>query len=190
MTSQPIPPYDPVENVDNFYAVMTIQLGELIESGLFDWSSDVLNWQDAAYSDEQYTRVCEYFNQRFYYREISMIPYLEWATYLRRKIVFELMPKYAPLYARVEEGINPLSNENEYYKNRTIDSAYPETLLSGNADYITEGKDEEFERIKEGNFADAYENYINRFKPVDEALLDELECMFTSMYSLNMNTSW
>ncbi len=190
MISQPIPPYDPVQTKDEFYAVMTIQLGELIEDGLFDWNGDILNWKQAAYNDEQYERVCDYFMQRFYYREISMIPYLEWAKYLHRKIVYELMPKYKPLYERVNEGINPFSDGNEYYKSRTIDSAYPETLLSGNADYITEGRDEEYERIKEGNLIESYEGFINRFKGVDEAMLDELECMFISMYSLNMNTSW
>lgn len=185
-----IPPYEPVDGPKEWYAVYTIQLGELIENGLFDWSNDNLDWSSAAYDETQYQRVCEYFNQRFYYREISIIPYLEWITYLKRKIVFELMPKYKPLYERMAEGMNPLSNENEYYKNRTIESAYPETLLSGNSDYITDGKDEEFQRIKEGNLVDAYVNYTERFKAVDEAMLDELESLFISMYSLNMNTGW
>lgn len=187
---EPMPPYDEGAPHDEWYAVYTIQLGELIESGLFDWSKTVLDWSEAAYSAEQYVRVCEYFKERFYWREISVIPFGQWAQMLHRKLVYELMPKFKLLYERVAEGINPLSGENEYYKSRVIDSAYPETLLSGNADYITEGKDEEFERVKESALVSSYNEYVEQFKAVDEALLDELETMFISMYSLNMNTGW
>ena len=119
-----------------------------------------------------------------------MIPFKEWALALRRKLVYELMPKYRPLYERVAEGLNPLQNENEYYKNRTIDSSYPETLLSENADYITDGRDEEFQRIKENNLVDSMQNYADYFRSVDEMLLDDLESMFICMYTTNVNGSW
>lgn len=171
-------------------AVYTIQLGELIESGVFDWSRPELDWSDVAIDSDQYERVCAYFVQRFYYREISIEPFLQWATMLKRKLVFELMPKYKPLYNRISEGVNPLSDSNEYYKNRTIQSAYPETLLSENADYITDGRDEEFQRIKEGNIADSMENFTLKFKGVDELMLDELEPLFISMYTANVNMQW
>lgn len=187
---QPIAPFDPPASHDEWFSVMTIQLGELIENEVFDWKSELLDWSEAAYDQEQYERVCAYFNERFFWREISIEPYFEWAQMLRRKLVYELMPKFKPLYERVAEGINPLSNENEYYKSRKIESAYPETLLSKNSDYITDGADEEFERIREGGLVSSYNDYVDAFKGVDEALLDELECMFTSMYSLNMNTGW
>lgn len=172
---------------DQWNAVYTIQLGELIESGVFDWSMNELDWSSAAYNDEQYNRVCDYFIQRFMYREISIEPFLEWAVMLKRKLVYELMPKYRDLYKRVDEGVNPLSGENEYYKNRTIDSAYPETLLSQNADYITEGRDEEYQRIKELDYVEQMEKYAQRFKSIDERLLDELETMFVCMYTTNVN---
>ena len=94
------------------------------------------------------------------------------------------------LYERVAQGISPFADSDEYYKGREIGSAYPETLLSGNADYITDGRDEEYERIKEGNPADELENFISKYKGVDEALLDELETMFISMYTLNVNSGW
>lgn len=171
-------------------AVYTIQLGELIESGVFDWSKDILNWREAALDDEQYERVCRYFVERFYYREISMEPFLQWANFLKRKLVFELMPKYKPLYERIAEGVNPLADGNEYYKNRTIQSAYPETLLSENADYITDGRDEEFQRIKESNLADSLENFALKYKGVDQLILDELETMFISLYTANVNATW
>ncbi len=171
-------------------AVYTIQLGELIANGLFSWEMELLNWQTAAYNDDQYSRVCAYFIERFRYREISIEPFKEWAYMLKRKLVYELMPKYKPLYERVAEGINPLSESNEYYKNRTINSAYPQTLLSGNSDYITDGRDEEFERIKEGNYAESMVNYAQMYKGVDEMLLDDLESMFICLYTADFDATW
>lgn len=175
---------------NDWYAVYTVQLGELVETGVFDWARPELDWSSAAYDADQYARVCDYFIQRFMYREISIEPFLEWAVMLKRKLVFELMPKYKPLYERIAEGVNPLSNENEYYKNRTIESAYPETLLSANADYITDGRDEEFQRIKEGDFVEQVESFAVRYRSIDELLLDELETMFVSMYTANVNACW
>lgn len=175
---------------EQWNAVYTIPLGQLVEIGLFDWNKPELYWKEAAYNDEQYERVCKYFIDRFYYREISVEPFAEWAKYLQRKIVFELMPKYIPLYIRVEQGINPFSGKDEYYKNRTISSAYPETLLSENADYITDGKDEEFERIIENGFVESVMNYAEFYKGVDQLMLDELESLFICLYTTNVNAAW
>ena len=175
---------------DQWNAVYTVTIGELLANGVFDWNSPMLDWSEAAYDEEQYERVCTYFIERFYYREISIEPYLEWARMVKRKLVFELMPKFKPLYERVAEGINPLAGENEYYKNRTIQSAYPETLLSENADYITDGKDEEFQRIKEKDFSTSVQDYALAYKGVDELMLDQLESMFISMYTTNVNATW
>ena len=171
-------------------AVYTIQLGELIEYGIFDWSSPALDWSTAAYDEDQYKRVCDYFIQRFMYREISIEPYLEWAITLKRKLVFELMPKYMPLYVKTADGINPFSESDEYYKNRTIQSAYPETLLSDNADYITDGRDEEYEKEIEVRAAEKYVYFAREFKGIDELLLNELESMFISLYTANVNATW
>ena len=175
---------------DEWYAVYTVQLGELIQCGVFDWSRPELDWSFAAYDEEQYHRVCAYFVQRFLYREISIEPFLEWATMLKRKLVYELMPKYKPLYERVYEGINPFAESDEYYKNRTIGSAYPETLLSENADYITDGKDTEYEKLIEGRTADHILYYAENYKGVDELMLNELESMFISLYTANVNATW
>lgn len=171
----------------DWHSVYTVQLGELIEDNIFDWNSDLLQWREAAFDENQYLRVCNYFIERYRYREISIIPFKEWAQMLRRKLVFELMPKYKPLYERVSEGINPLSESDEYYKNRTIESAYPETLLSDNADYITDGRDEEFERQREGKAGEMAIYFAENYKYVDEYLLDDLESMFISMYTTDVN---
>lgn len=168
-------------------AIYTVQLGELVENGVFDWSSDVLNWESAAYSPEQYERVCNYFIERYRYREISTEPYLEWALMLKRKLVYELMPKYKPLYEIFENGINPLQKEDVYFKSRIVDSEYPETLLSANSDYASYGKDEENEKVTEGNIIEALSYFTDAFKGIDEMLVDELECMFVSLYTMNVN---
>lgn len=168
------------------HAVYTVELCELMQSGAFDWSRPELDWSEAAYNTEQYERFCKYFEQRFMFREIGMLPPLQWFTAFRRMMVYELMPKYKPLYAQVENGISPLG-ENEYYKERHISSLYPETMLSGNSDYISSGEDREFERIKIDNAADALEAYRNGFRSVDAALGDELEVLFISMYTSYVN---
>lgn len=172
---------------NEWHAVYTIYLGELVQSGVFDWSKPELDWKNAAFDDEQYNRICDYFLLRFKWREISMLPPLMWFDYLKRKLVYEIMPKYKPLYERIADGVNPLADGNEYYKNRTIQSAYPETLLSENADYITDGRDEEYQRIKESNLVDSLENFALKYKGVDELLLDELEIMFIGLYTTNVN---
>ena len=171
----------------DWHAVYTVKLGELIQSGVFDWSRLELDWSQAAYDAEQYARVCTYFNKRFYYREISIEPALEWFNMLQYRLIYELMPKYKPLYARIAENYDPLADSDEYYKRRTINSAYPETMLSGNSDYISDGTDEEWERIKEGQLVDAYNKYVLEFQAVDKALLDDCEDLFTCMYTANTN---
>lgn len=181
--------YEDYHGHDEWHAVYTIQLGELVEAGLFDWKG-ITDWHEAAYSPEQYERVCAYFIERFRYREISIIPYKEWAQMLHRKLVYELSPKYNPLYARIDEGIAPLAEKDDYFKERRIESSYPETLLSENADYITDGADVENERIIEGNVSDLVEKFNAKYKYVDELMLDELESMFVSMYTANVNATW
>lgn len=169
-------------------AVYTMQLGELIEMGLFSWDDPLLDWSAAAYDEDQYKRVCDYFVARFRYREISIVPLKQWMEWLHTAIVYELMPKYKPLYAELESAaVVPLASENEYYKGRKIGSEYPENLLAGNADYISTGNDEEFQRIHVTNPGQALQDYTSLYSDVDKALLDELESFFISMYTANVN---
>ena len=171
---------------DENHDVYTITLGELVRSGVFDWDSELLNWKHAAYNDEQYERFCAYFIERFEFREISITPFYEWARRLHFRLVYELMPKYALLYENIE-GVNPLAEFDEYEKRRDIASAYPETLLSGNSDYISDGKDTERETIRLGNITEREDAFIVGFRSVDAAMADELENMFTCMYTANVN---
>ena len=169
-----------------WHAVFTVQLGELIEMGVFDWKLPELDWSEAAYSPEQYKRICEYFVARFEYREISIVPPLEWFGILKRKLVYELSPKYNAAYKQLADGLNLLASEDEYYKERRISSSYPETLLSQNADYISSGDDSEHERIRIDSSMDALER-LSQFKAIDEMMLDELESCFIGLYTANIN---
>ena len=181
------PDVQPYTYQDEWHAVYTIQLGELIESGVFDWSRPEIEWSGAAYNEEQYERLCAYFCERFYWREISTLPVKEWFMHLHRKLVFELMPKYGPMYEAVDEGINPLAKSYEYFKERHINSEYPETLLSQNADYISNGHDIENERIVINTIGDGVQDYVAKYRYVDELVCDELESLFICMYTSNVN---
>ena len=178
---------DGFEGFPEWHDVYTVTLGELVEMGIFDWDRPELNWKAAAYNEAQYDRVCSYFIRRFYWREISLLPIKQWFWMLQSKLIYELMPKYKPLYERVQQGFDPIADQDEYKKMRHIGSEYPETLLSGNSDYITTGTDEEYERIVEGNTVNSFESFALRFKSVDQWLLDELEEFFTCMYTANVN---
>ena len=167
-------------------AVLTITLNELEQSGVFDWTRPELDWSASAYDAEQYERVCTYFIERFRYREISMLPVKIWFNFLHRKLAYELMPKYKPMYSALATGVNPFASEDEYFKERNIRSDFPETLLSGNSDYATDGTDREYERIKLGNVSEMTELYKN-YHAVDEMMLDELEDLFVGMYTVNVN---
>ena len=172
---------------DKWDAVYTVTLGELIDKGVFDWSLDILDWSAAAYSSEQYERVCAYFIERFRFREIGIEPFFEWATMLHRKLVYELMPKYRNLYQYLDEEFDPAQVSDRYHKRRAIGSDYPETLLSANADYISSGQDEESEDIERGNLQEAYNNYVTKYQAIDTHLLDELESMFIGLYTASID---
>ena len=172
---------------DKWDAVYTVTLGELIDKGVFDWSLDILDWSAAAYSSEQYERVCAYFIERFRFREIGMEPFYEWAAMLHRKLVYELMPKYRNLYKYLDAEFDPAQVSDKYKKRRAIGSDYPETMLSGNSDYASSGQDEESEEIERGSLQDAYNAYVASYQTIDEHLLDELESMFIGLYTASIN---
>ena len=179
--------FDSLTGREEWHALYTIQLGELIETGVFDWSRSELDWSNAAYSEEQYKRVCAYFIERYRYDEISILPVKQWMYQLHRRLVYELMPKYKWLYKRVDDGINPFQMSDEYHKRREIGSDYPETLLSANADYISNGKDLEYETLKEQAIASMVVDYARLYQDVDKLMLDDLETMFVQIFTSNVN---
>ena len=187
------PVLDPDELYTNtglpdYHAVQTIQLGELINDGVFTWNR--VPWRDAAYSQEQYERLCIAFEARYFYREIGITPVYAWFKRLEYRLVYELMPKYRPMYAQLDNGnYNPLQHGGEYGKRRDIDSQFPETLLSGTDEtYASSGKDSEWETVKmDGALTENYALYVEQFRAIDAMILDELETMFSCLFTTNAN---
>lgn len=187
------PVLDPEEfkretGIPDFHSVQTIELGELILDGIFTW--DRVDWKDAAYSNEQYNRLCAAFEDRYWLREISITPVGAWFKKLHYTLVYDLMPKYRPMYAQLESGnYDPLQNGGEYGKSRDITSDFPETLLNGSEEsYLSTGKDSEYEKIgRDGSLTENAMLYAEQFKAVDVMILDELEILFSCLYSSNLN---
>lgn len=168
----------------DIHSVVTIELCELIECGLFDWENDEdLKWD--AYSDEQYERVCTKFVNRYFHREVSIVPFGLWRLEYVRKFN-EVMPKYKLLYKALD-GFDFMADKDEYGKYRTIDSEFPQTMLSGNSDYASSGHDHEFETITKGNQLDKFLQFARDYKDVDVMILDDMETLFSCMFTVNVN---
>lgn len=166
--------------------VTSIQLRELISMGAFSWSDPRIDWKAYAYDEQTFARLCEYFEQRFMFREISVLPPGRWLQMLGSRIKFELCPKYNPIYAKTADGLDLFATEDRYGKRRNIESGYPETLLTGNSDYLKSGHDEEYEDVTAG---DTFEKFtqLKAFHAIDQQFMDELESFFTSLYTVNVN---
>lgn len=170
----------PEVNTDARYDYMTITLGEWHERGFYKPLEDS-SWRFDAYSDEQYTRLCTKFLNRFYDREVSNTVPNRWKRAYLRKLN-EIMPKYKLLYARVEQGVNPLQESRAREKSRDIFSDFPETMLSGNSDYASTGNDREADMMREGSATDKVVQFARDWRDVDAMILDELEhTLFTSL---------
>lgn len=178
--------------IPDYHAVYTIQLCELINGNVLDWNEKPLAncFDDLDAIDANIkTRLKDMFEQRNYWREISIVPYFEWAQTLAYKIKFELVPKYAPLYKAIAEGdFNPTQSDSEYFKERRIDSSFPETLLSGNgADYASSGNDREYQRINMNAPMNIATQYYNSYIDIDTAFVNELDSMLIDLETANVN---
>ena len=174
-------------NKFEFHDTQTITLAELIDMGFFDWEQPLFDWKAQAYDDEQHSRVCEMFVSRFYWREISTTPPLQWAQMLMNRLKYELMPKYRELYKMQANDLDWFQVKDEYGKERVIESGYPETMLSGSEVYASSGNDREYEHVTQGDVMDKYFQFVEQYKAIDVMLLDELECMFSCLFTTNLN---
>lgn len=173
-----------IEQHDEWHSVNTIQLGELYKSGFYNPEDDSWKWD--SYSDEQYTRVCKKFLNRYFFYEIGIIPPLNWKMEYLRKMN-EIMPKYKLLYEVIDSGeIKILSDSNEYGKSRDMHSDFPQTQLAGNEDYASYGHDREYEKIVNGNVLDKIEKF-NAYEDVDVKILNDLEYLFSSLLVVSVN---
>lgn len=178
------PEYDSANLTPDYHAVVSVQLCELINGKWLDWSDSSWHWN--AYDDDQYKRVCEKFNNRYYFREIGILPPRQWKMELLRKFN-EIMPKYIPVYKALELGVNILQSENHYGKRRDVFSDFPATQLkSDSQDYASNATDNQYEDIVVGDWIDTLSR-LKDYNDVDVMILDELECMFSSWFTVNSN---
>lgn len=175
----------PVSWPRDYHAVHTITLGELVDYGFVDWEDPTWAWD--FYDEEQRDRLQRLFEGRYRWREISIVPPGRWKAQLIQKLN-EIMPKYKPLYKLVAEGIDPLQVSNEYGKSRDIFSEFPQTMLSGRSDYASTGNDRQYERITEGDVVEKFAAIRDRLQSVDAMVLDELETLFSCLFTANMNS--
>lgn len=188
---EPYNPGDKYEVFSDFHAVNTIVMGELIRDGLIDfsdgtWINQVNGQPIKWYSDEQRKRFWGKFQDYYYWREIGEIPYKRWKMNLLAKIGL-LMPKYYMLYELLDRGVDPLQVYDDYGKSRNIYSDFPQTMLSGNEDYASTGNDNQYERIRQGDFVEKMNAVMDNYNDPDFALVRELDSHFYCLLSSNLN---
>ena len=175
--------FKPVEPIPEFHAVYSVQLGELIMDGLVNFDDSF--WDFDSYDKAQRDRHWDKFEARFYWREIGIEPFSQWAWEVKRKLN-EIMPKYKPLFKALEEGSSILQTEGKFGKSRDIYSDFPQTLLGDNADYASTGTDKEYEDITLGNWLEQAES-LKLYDDVDVMILKDLEPMFCTFFTVNVN---
>ena len=183
-----IPPYEPHETVDDYHAVVTITFGELLTSGGVDWTQPQWSWRDDAYNDAQYERCCKKIENRYYDRELGVMPPGRWRRHFMR-LISEFMPVLKPLYslANGNPGIF-LTDTDTWHKMRSVYSDFPATQLATNQDYATNATDTQYETVTNGNFIDKIKairqgDYVD----IDVLLLEHLEECFSPLWTVNIN---
>lgn len=176
---------DPGVGKPEYHDTSTISLGELYDCGVFSPQEDAWKWN--SYSAEQYDRVCEKIVNRYWDREIGILPILSW----RRRYVSkmnEIMPKYKMLYKILDEGFDPLVVNDLHKKGRNVFSDFPQTSIGGaNEDYASNGTDFENEEITYGDALKRVLDFDYNYKDIDVMILDEIEIVFSCVYSMNLN---
>jgi len=169
----------------DWHAVYTIQLGELMEDNLIDFSSS--DWDFDSFDDEQRARLWQKFAARYRWYEIGIIPPIRWHDAVISKLN-EVMPKYKPLYQALKDGYNPLQEGSERNRTRGIFSEYPQTVLKPESqDYASTGNESISETIRDGSIIDKADALRNRYSDVDALILDELEYLFIPLTTANIN---
>lgn len=175
----------PTNIVESFNSVSSITLGELREAGAFAYETDEHLFWDY-YDPEQYERVSKKVLARFKYRDIGVVPYAKWRDSYVRKMN-EIMPKYKPLYQALEDGANILQTEDRFGKRKNVYSSFPQTPLSGDQDYADSMNIDEHEDIAVGDWIEKANEIRKGYADIDVMILDELETLFSCLFSVNIN---
>lgn len=173
--------YEDIENVNDWHDTYSLQLGELIDDGLIDFS--LPEWDFDSFNDEQRNRFYKKLTERYYTFELGIMPYKLWKMELLRTIN-ETMPKLKPLYQMQADDITPFSSGTEYGKERGVFSDFPQTRLSSqNQDYASNANDKEYFISKTGSILDTWETYQDIYKDPDVVLLDAVKTCFNGLVS-------
>lgn len=187
-TSDMIPPFVPGETIPDYHAVTTITLGELLVAGGIDWTTPQWSWRDDAYDDTQYARCCAKIENRYYDRELGVMPPGRWRRHLLR-LIGEIMPVLKPLYelAAGNPGIFMTDNDT-WHKTRTVFSDFPATQLAPGQDYASNATDTEYETVTNGNYMDKVKairqgDYVD----IDVLLLEHINACFSPLWTVGIN---
>ena len=187
-TSDMISPFVPGETVPDYHAVTTITLGELLAPGGIDWTTPQWSWRDDAYDDTQYTRCCAKIENRYYDRELGVMPPGRWRRHLLR-LIAEIMPVLKPLYelAAGNPGIF-MTDADTWHKTRTVFSDFPATQLVTGQDYASNATDMEYETVANGNYMDKVKairqgDYVD----IDVLLLEHINACFSPLWTVGVN---
>lgn len=174
------------EHWHEWHNPVSVTAGELFQDGFFNITSEGNDWTWDSYSEEQDARLREMIVDRYWDRDIGILPPGKWKRQFIERMR-EIMPKYVILYRLVAEEPSLLGATSEYYKSRNIFSDFPQTQLGGNSDYASTGNDTEFERIRQLDLMEIASR-LKDYQNVDSMVLDELEDLFSCLVSVTLDT--
>lgn len=170
-------------------------LGELMEDGfdpfdIEDW--DTLGWYQTEeemdsdpFTSDQMERFKVKFLRRYKPRVLGLMPPNVWRNELER-MLGEVLPKYRVLYAKLDQGADPMASSDYYGKNRTVHSSFPATQLNTRVeDYASSADDHEFETFTVDDFMSKVVQLQEAYQDADVLLLDTLESLFDCMVPID-----
>lgn len=184
------------------HSVVTIKMEELIEDG-FDWGGNdypiyipkpngVLQQEHIMSGGVGTLNLRERLNNKiinqYASREICVIPPGIWKRFITRKLNL-IMPVYNRLYKLIDDGrFDILEMDTMYQKSRSVYSEYPQSQIQGSNDYARDASDNENKHEKTGPVLDLVMKYYQNYVDVDELVVKDLDCCFSSLLTVNMNS--
>lgn len=180
----PLTDYDMWQDSEDWHATMTIQLGELIRDNIIVWGEPTTMWD--YFDEEQYWRVSEKLQERYFWREIGIVPPGAWMQQFRSHMNL-IMPKYKLIYQAIKDGIDLMTISDKFGKSRTIGSDFPATQLKADTqDYAADAADRQYEDIEHGDFL-ARVAMLQDYDDVDLQIVKSCDKLFSSILTANMN---
>lgn len=167
----------------DYHALYTIVFGELIDSG-FDWGRN--DWP--CYNETIRTRLVGLIEDMYRFREICEAPPAKFKHFITRRLKL-IMPKYNKMYELLENNrFDVLETGQHYNKDRDVYSEYPQSQLSGSADYASNANDKEGKGKTTGNVIEMMNYYAEQYQSIDQRVVKELEVCFYSTTSGHINS--